>query len=89
MQKVMLFLASMLIVFSLSSCSKDDDSTITISPKEVTMKVDEKSNFKQHLSIFTFFYHKKRMILRRNSYLCNIIIKSHKYANKQECSTEI
>ena len=41
MQKVMLFLASMLIVFSLSSCSKDDDSTITISPKEVTMKVDE------------------------------------------------
>lgn len=41
MQKVMLFLASMLIVFSLLSCSKDDDSTITISPKEVTMKVDE------------------------------------------------
>ena len=37
----MLFLASMLIVFSLSSCSKDDESTITISPKEVTMKVDE------------------------------------------------
>ena len=41
MQKVMLFLASMLIVFSLSSCSNDDDSAITISPKEVTMKVDE------------------------------------------------
>lgn len=37
----MLFLASMLILFSLSSCSKDDESTITISPKEVTMKVDE------------------------------------------------
>ena len=37
----MLFLASMLIVFSLSSCSNDDDSAITISPKEVTMKVDE------------------------------------------------
>ena len=41
MQKVMLFLTSILIVFSLSSCSNDDDSAITISPKEVTMKVDE------------------------------------------------
>lgn len=48
-----------------------------------------KLDFQQHLSIFYFFYRKKRMILRRNSYLCNFIIKSHKYANKQECSTKI
>ena len=48
-----------------------------------------KLDFQQHLSIFYFFYRKKSMILRRNSYLCNFIIKSHKYANKQECSTKI
>lgn len=48
-----------------------------------------KLDFQQHLSIFHFFYRKKRMILRRNSYLCNFHVKSHKYANKQECSTKI
>lgn len=42
-----------------------------------------KLDFQQHLSIFHFFYRKKRMILRRNSYLCNFIIKSHKYAKNK------
>lgn len=38
---------------------------MTYNSKEVTMKVDEKSNFKQHLSIFTFFITKKNDIAKK------------------------
>ena len=65
MQKVMLFLASMLIVFSLSSCSKDDESTITISPKEVTMKVDENKKLQTTSLHFYFLSQKKNDIAKK------------------------
>ena len=46
MQKVFLILAAMLSAFAFTSCSSDDDSTVSLAESAVTLKVDENKQLK-------------------------------------------
>lgn len=46
MQKVFMILAAMLSAFAFTSCSSDDDSTVSLSESAVTLKVDENKQLK-------------------------------------------
>lgn len=46
MQKVFLILAAMLSAFVFTSCSKDDDSTVSLAESSATLKVDENKQLK-------------------------------------------